>query len=79
MVPSDIAGDFEINDLRIGKDSQFVSPQAVPSRVFSEQGVGVRMVFDTAQISQDIVLAITNTSGGDLPFGAAIIGTALES
>jgi hypothetical protein len=78
IVPSDIAGQFTVNDIIIGKNSQKVSTVAVPARTFDERGVGVRMQLDTAQISQDIALVVTNISGADATFRASMIGSAVE-
>jgi len=78
IVPSDIAGALLINDLKVGKNSQFATQGPVPARVYSEFGVGVDMNLDTAQISQQISLNVTNTSGAAVTFNAAILGTAVE-
>ena len=78
VVPASIASSFLINDLRVGKNSQFVSATAVPAETFTQGAFGVRLKMDTAQISQDIILSVTNTSGGGLRFTAALIGPAVE-
>lgn len=78
VVPSDIAGDFSIDDVKVGKNSQFVAEGAIPARVLQENAFGVSMELDTAQISQDITIAITNISGAARVFRAALIGRAAE-
>ncbi len=78
VVPASIAASFLINDLRVGKNSQFVSATAVPAEAFTQGAFGVRLKMDTAQISQDIILSVTNISGGALRFNAALIGPAVE-
>lgn len=78
IIASDIAAAFLINDFRIGKNSQFPSTGPVPARVFSETAVGVDLSLDTAQISQNISLNVTNTSGSTVIFNAALLGDALE-
>lgn len=78
IVPSTIAGSFLINDLKVGKNSQFVNSTAVPAEAFTQGAVGVRLKMDTAQISQDLVVSVTNISAGALRFNAAIIGPAVE-
>lgn len=78
VVPASIAASFVINDLRVGKNSQFVSATAVPAEAFTQGAFGVRLKMDTAQISQDIILSVTNISGGGLRFLAALIGPAVE-
>lgn len=78
VVPSDIAGSFSILDLRVGKNSQFVSSGAVPARTFQENSVGIRLQLDTAQVSQDVTLNVQNIGGADQVFRAAIVGAAVE-
>lgn len=78
LIPSDIAGSFLINDLRVGKNSMFPSANPVPARAFTELGVGVDLNLDTAQISQTVALLVTNTSLAAQTFNACIIGTAVE-
>ena len=78
IVPSDIAGSFSILDLRVGKNSQFTSSGAVPARTFQENAVGIRLMLDTAQISQDVTLSVQNVGGAPQTFRAALIGSAVE-
>ena len=78
VVPSTIAGSFLINDLKVGKNSQFVNGTAVPAEAFTQGAVGVRLKMDTTQISQDILISVTNISAGALRFNAALIGPAVE-
>ena len=78
IVPSDIAGGFSILDLRVGKNSQFTSSGAVPARTFQENAVGIRLMLDTAQISQDVTLSVMNIGGAPQTFRAALIGSAVE-
>ena len=78
VIPSSIAANFIVDDIRIGKNSQFTAAGAIPAELFAENAVGVRLKMDTAQISQDIVLSVTNTSAGALDFYAGMIGSAIE-
>jgi hypothetical protein len=78
VIPSDIAGLFMIDDIRVGKNSQLVSTGAIPARTFTEVGVGVGVHLDTAQVSQQITLRVRNISGQDATFRAALIGRAVE-
>jgi len=77
-IPSDIAGQIIVQDLKVGKDSQFASVGGVPGRSFDERATGGRLRMDTAQISQQVVLRITNTGGAPVDFTASITGTSLE-
>lgn len=77
-VPSDIAGDFTIDDLKVGKNSMFASESSLPARCLQEDAWGVYMHMDTAQISQDVSLAVTNISGADRTFRAMLLGKVAE-
>lgn len=78
IVPSTIGAAFDIIDFRIGKNSQFVAAGAISAVSFSEVGVGVRLMGDTAQVSQQIVLIAQNITAGDVTFRATLIGKALQ-
>lgn len=79
VIPSDIGGSFVIDDLIVGKNSQFAATDtAVPARVFDERAVGVRLKGDTAQVSQNVQIAMTNISGAAITFRACVIGSVVE-
>jgi len=78
IVPSDIAGLFSIDDIRVGKNSQLVASGPLPARAFSEVSVGVGVHLDTAQVSQQITLRVRNISGQTATFRAMLIGRAVE-
>jgi hypothetical protein len=78
VIPSNIAPDFLITDIKVGKNSQLVSPGAIPSVVFVENAFGVRLKMDTAQIAQFITISVTNQNGQSRNFQGAIIGPAVE-
>lgn len=74
VIPSDFAGVILINDLKIGNVSQLPSSNPIPGRMFTEFAVDVNQDFDTAQISQQISLSVTNTSGAAVTFSAGLKG-----
>jgi hypothetical protein len=78
VIPSNIAADFLITDVKVGKNSQLVSPGAIPAVVFVENAFGVRLKMDTAQIAQFITVSVTNQNGASRNFQGAIIGPAVE-
>lgn len=78
VVPSDVAGTFVLDDVKVGKDSQFVAEGSIPARVLQENAVDVAFELDTAQISQDISISVTNIGGAPAVFRAALIGQAAE-
>jgi len=74
VIPSDFAGVILINDLKIGNISQLPSSNPLPGRMFTEFAVGVEQDFDTAQISQQVSLSVTNTGGAPVTFTAGLLG-----
>lgn len=79
VVPSDIAGSFTIGDIRVGKNSQFVTADAVPARAFQEDAAsGIEFGFDTAQVSQVISVVANNISLAQQVFRAVFLGAAVE-
>lgn len=78
VIGGTIAPGFLINDIIVGKNSQFVSPGAVPAEMFSHDAVGVALAIDPAFPGKIIVLRVTNVSGEDLRFNAGMIGNAVE-
>jgi hypothetical protein len=78
VIPAAIGANFNVADVRIGKNSQFLSAGAIPGATFAEGAFGVRLKMDTAQIAMDIDLRVTNISAGALNFFAAMIGDSVE-
>lgn len=78
MVPSDIAGSFIITDIRVGKNSQLPVVGALPCRGFQENATDAQFVWDTAQISQQIAIAVQNISGAPATFRALLYGDQIE-
>ena len=77
-VASATASSFLITDLKIGKNSQFLSGDPVPAEAFANISVGVGMKMDTAVVNQDISIAVSNISGSGARFLAGLYGTAIE-
>lgn len=69
---------FLIQDFRVGKNSQFASAGAVPSEAFQANAFGVRLKCDTAQVSSQITIIVTNITAGGIRFTAALFGDAVE-
>lgn len=78
LIPSDIAGLVVLDDIRIGTVSQFAAVGPVPGRSFSEVGVGIGTLFDTAEPGYTILLRVRNISGNDITFRATLFGRAVR-
>jgi hypothetical protein len=78
IVPSDIAGDFTIDDVKVGKNSQFCAEGPIPARAMQENAWGVQFQLDTAQLAQNLQLTVTNISGAARTFRAMLLGRVVE-
>ncbi len=78
VVPAAVAAFFQITDVKVGKNSQFVSSGAVPAATFAETAFGVRLKMDTCQISQDLIIDVTNIDVAAHRFMASMIGESVE-
>lgn len=78
VVPAAVAAFFQITDVKVGKNSQFVSSGAVPAATFAETAFGVRLKMDTVQISQDLIIDVTNIDVAARRFLASMIGESVE-
>ena len=78
VVPSNLAEDFLITDIKVGKNSQLVSTGALPAVMFTEQAFGVRLKMDTAQISMFVTVSVTNQNPAARNFQGGLVGPAVE-
>jgi hypothetical protein len=79
VVPSDIAFDVRLQDVKVGTQSQFVSTDAVPGAVFSEVAINTGISFRTAEIGNGVSFNAINVGAGPTNFSAAIIGTSVTA
>ena len=77
-VPSSIAPSFLIEDLKVGRNSQFVASGAQSAETFKDIATSDNIATDTADPGMDIVLSVTNTSGTAQDFHATLFGDAVE-
>jgi hypothetical protein len=78
VIPSDIAFDIGITDIKVGNQSQFVQNVEVPAAVFSEVAIDTALHFDTAEVGNQLSISARNKTGVVVNFTAAIIGTAAK-
>lgn len=74
-IPSDIAFDIGVTDVKVGNQSQFVETSEVPGALFSEVAINTGVTFDTAEIGNQISVAVRNKSLSDVEFTAGFVGT----
>lgn len=75
VIPSDIAFDIGVTDVKVGNQSQFVETSEVPGSLFSEVAINTGVTFDTAEIGNQISVALRNKSLADVEFTAGFVGT----
>lgn len=79
VIPSDIAFDFGIRDVKVGNQSQLVQSVEVPAALFTEVSIDTNVTFDTAEVGNQISVDVRNktdpTTGTDIEFSAGLIGT----
>lgn len=75
VIPSDIAFDFGVRDVKVGNQSQFVQSVEVPGALFTEVSIDTNVAFDTAEVGNQISVDVRNKTGGTINFSAGSIGT----
>ena len=78
VVPSNLAIDFLLTDIKVGKNSQLVSTGALPAVMFTEVAFGVRLKMDTCQIAMFVTVSVTNQNPAARNFQGGIVGPAVE-
>jgi hypothetical protein len=77
IIPDNIALNFLITDIKIGKNSQLLTYGAVPAVVFNKYS-SPKLKMDTAQVLTFVTLTVTNVSKTACNFQAALIGPPLD-
>jgi len=75
VIPSDIAFDSGVVDIKVGNTSQFVQSAEVPGALFSEVAINTGVNFDTAEIGNQVSCTIRNKSSSTFEFAAGFVGT----
>ena len=75
VIPSDIAFDFGVADIKVGNQSQLAQSVEVPAALFSEVAIDTQVTFDTAEVGNQISVQVRNKTVGAITFTAAILGT----
>lgn len=79
IIPSTLAPDFLIVDIKVGNRSQFTQSGNVPGEAFVPNSDDSMVDFDTLQTSQDFIMIVQNISGAARTFRAALFGHALQA
>jgi hypothetical protein len=74
IIPSEIAPDVFVNDIKVGNLSQLLTTGGLPGSAFSEVAIDAYLHFDSAEIGNTISLILTNTSAVNVTFKSMILG-----
>lgn len=74
VIPSDIAFDSGVRDIKVGNQSQLVQSVEVPGALFSEVAINTGVTFDTAEVGNQVSVDIRNKSGASFEFSAGLVG-----
>lgn len=77
-VASDLARNFVIVDIKVGKNSQLAATGEMAAEAFSTLAVGVQMELDTAQPGIVLTVRVRNISGLASDFRAVMHGAVME-
>ena len=78
-VPNSIVLNFQLSDIKVGKNSQLAAPGNLPAECFSNVSIGVRMQLETAEPGITITLVVVNTDANNShAFSSVLYGTVLE-
>lgn len=75
VIPSDIAFDAGVADIKVGNQSQLVQSVEVPAALFSEVAINTGVTFDTAEVGNQVSVTIRNKSASAFEFTAGLVGT----
>jgi len=75
VLPSDIAFDLGVTDIKVGNTSQFAQNAEVPGAIFSEVAIDTSVGFDTAEVGNQISVAVRYKTLAAVEFTGALIGT----
>lgn len=75
VIPSDIAFDFGVTDIKVGNVSQLVQSAELPAAIFTEVAIDTDVNWDTAEIGNQVSLSLRNKTAGAVEFTGALLGT----
>ena len=79
VIPSDIAFDFGVQDVKVGNTSQLVSGGEVPAALFTEVAIDTHVHFKTAEIGNQISVSVRNKAAEPIEFSAGVVGTVVQA
>lgn len=78
LVGSTIAASFTIEDIKVGRNSQFVGTGPQPAEAFRDTATGDNISLDTCKPGVDISITVRNITGAAADFRATLFGDVVE-
>jgi len=78
VIPSAIAAACVIEDIKVGRNSQFAASGGQPGESFKDTATGDNVSLDTAQPGMDVTLKVTNVGATGIDFRATLFGQVVE-
>lgn len=73
-IPSEVAADFLITDLKVGKNSQFISPGAIPMSTFNNNRFKyLKIDMDVLQLTMFFTVSVTNINASARNFQGVLV------
>jgi hypothetical protein len=74
-IPPEVAQDFLITDLKVGRNSQLVSVGAIPESLFNDRRhEHLKLSMDVAQVGMFVMVSVVNTNPVSRYFRGAVVG-----
>jgi hypothetical protein len=78
LIPSSIGQVVRVEDVKVGRTSQFAAIGAQPGIAYSELSTADNLQLDTCSPGMDVTLRITNRGGAAVDFSATLFGDVVE-
>lgn len=78
VIAASLAPSFVVTDIKVGNVSQLPATGDVPGELFAQNGVDCAIQFDTVNPALNLLVVVTNITGGALTFRGAFIGTNVQ-
>ena len=78
VIPSAIAPNVVIEDIKVGRNSQFAASGGQPGEAFKDTATGDNVSLDTARPGMDVTLKVQNVGATALDFRATLFGDVVE-
>jgi hypothetical protein len=67
-----------IEDIKVGRNSQFAASGGQPGEAFKDTATGDNVSLDTSQPGMDVTLKVQNTGATAIDFRATLFGDVVE-